>query len=230
MFKIGFWDIPGLLNDHTGHLKPAFQGLRWAICLLPSLSAPLKDIQIILLKGTQTASILINFWLWYYIIYGFVTARLVCFNTTSEGAQGSPVLSKFRYLRVGNKPENYWMRHSLVYLLRCEEHGCEEELLLVQGHEHPGEVPNLSLCGHDRRLHRPCGHLLHWKSWCFNSCRRWELYSVSIPMCISSTLHKNTLFYLMVICLQFLSDKSHTNMCKCFLISGGFHPGTPCSQ
>lgn len=58
---------------------------------------------------------------------------------------------------VANKGVNCWTRHRLLH---CEENGCGEGSQTFPGYEHPGNMSDIYLRSNDRRLHRPCGHLL----------------------------------------------------------------------
>lgn len=140
--------------------------------------------------------------------------RLACLNTTFERAQGLSVQSKFRYILDKNTllelVISCWMRHSLVHLHHCEENGFRERSTSVQGYEHPGKDPDISLCGHDRCLHRLYCHLLHWQSWLFYSCRRWVCI---LRKCI--VFYFNTTMYLRYNTLKY----DAIMRCCCFEIS-----------
>lgn len=182
-------------NDHIEHLKPAFLCHRWEICCLPSIPiSSLGRYPDNLWLGHHRYSLTCHYDnVWFMVQYSsphqvgmlkyhiWKSSRFIC----AVKVQMYPGQEHLAW--VGNK--------LLVHLHHCEENGFGERSSSVQRYEHPGKDPDISLCGHDRCLHRPCCHLLHWQSWLFYSCRRWvcilkknALYSILIPPCIWGTI------------------------------------------
>lgn len=128
-----------------------------------------------------TLSILINSSLWYGMIYGSPSSsplRLPCLNTTSGKGSRFIWAVKVQLHLLVFVLINWWIvgRFSVWRILsRYGENGeirSGEGPLSVQGFDHPGKVSDISLRGHDGRLHRPCSRLCQWKGWPFNWGRR----------------------------------------------------------